>query len=433
MILLSLALLGCAPALDPTLALCPEMPSVVEVSWTRSSDAPVWVEYGEGARWTVAGPAGQAGERVRVLVAGAPPGEPLGLQAYEGELRSAPLEITTGALLNAPEGLHVESAAEDDGRWLLTTAMGGFGEFGAGVVVFDRAGRVVWYHDLPEGRLAISTLPALSGEGFWVLSQRMDTTTTDLPEGRLMRIGLDGVVAVDYLLPRAHHAIAQAWEGAVFVNERTVEQDQDGQEFYGQRVIEVDPTGEAKELLDLREALRIDVAPAQDEPPHGNGLNYDPAQGALLWSVLGYEAVVALDAESGALRWSISALDVDMAWPSGVDLPVMHAPSLGLDGALIVFDNGSTGGTAQVRAFDVDPERDEVRDSWSYPRAEGQAVTAMGDAQELSDGHLLISWGTRGELEELDAEHRPIWQASAPLGEAMGNVARLDSLGPAAL
>ena len=40
---------------------------------------------------------------------------------------------------------------------------------------------------------------------------------------------------------------------------------------------------------------------------------------------------------------------------------------------------------------------------------------------------------TPEKLEELDAEHRPIWQASAPLGEAMGNVARLDSLGPAAL
>lgn len=422
MIIPLLALAGCAPSLDVTLELCPEMPSVVEVSWTRESDAETRVEYGDGH--VAYGVPGEAGDPTRVLVAGAKPGERLELRAFEGLRRSAVESITTGALPLAPPDLEVDvfEPEADDGRWLLTTLVGTHEN---AVVLLDRDGVVTWHFPLPPGRMSIDAEPALDAHGLWVLTQGFDAADP----GRLMRIRLDGTLAFSLTLPDAHHAIAQRRSGAVLVNERVVELDDGGQELYGQRVVEVDAEGSREVVADLWDLFP--EARGQDDlaPLHGNGLYYDGETDSLLWSMLELSTVIEVDLESGEALWAIGELQGAMGWPEpGIEM--LHAPSASPAGALMLFDNGASELGARVLAVSVDPQARQVGELWSVAREDAGSVGAMGDARVVGDDHILVSWGMRGELTELDADHRVIWQLRSPMGLATGNVRRLDVLAP---
>lgn len=420
--MLLLLLTACAAELPVELSLCEEMPSVVEVTWPRQGDAAAGVRFGPELAWLAAEAPGAEGDEVRVFVAGGRPGEALRLQAFEGERESAELEIELGDLPAAPADFEVEALSEDDGRWILTTLVGDHD----GVLVLDRGGAPVWYWPLPEGRLAIDAELTLGGQGILVLTQ---PKITDVYDGRLLEIGLDGALTREVSLPDAHHALAQRAPGEVLVNAHREELDDDGQRHLGQSVLSVDAAGEVERVVDLWDISPGYYGVTGEFGPHGNGLYASPDSDTLLWTLLGLGAVVEVDLDSGSPLWGIGDVDGALDWPEPA-ITTLHAPSRTPDGELMIFDNGDLGRTARVLSFSLDLDEKVVEERWSVPWSGGGEVLTLGDAHAYEDGHLLVSWGMRGEIEELDAARASIWRARTPAGTAVGNVTRVDALAP---
>ena len=195
-------------------------------------------------------------------------------------------------------------------------------------------------------------------------------------------------------------------------------------EITDHRIVRFDETGALRMDFALSERLdtgRIsydgrDMGPAGGfDWAHVNGVVPDPRDRGVVVSMRHQDAVAKFDA-SGALMWILGdPAGWDAAFLPSLLRPVgslewpyhQHAPEMGDDGVLLLFDNHNRGHTpytdepdqdprSRVVAFRVDEDRMTVEQVWQFSDTTTGPLlaTAMGDADRLPrTGNVLAVFG----------------------------------------
>jgi hypothetical protein len=148
---------------------------------------------------------------------------------------------------------------------------------------------------------------------------------------------------------------------------------------------------------------------------HGNALDLD-AEGNLLVSFRSLGEITRIDTHTGAVLWRMGGLRNQFTFPAG------YPPFLGQHGAraapggLVLLDNlGETSGTRAER-YEIDEHRRSARLTSSYHPAAATVAELGGAIQELSDGHMLVAFGSGAAVQEYDREGRVVWQIEGDPG-----------------
>ena len=370
------------------------------------------------------------------------------------EVGSATAELTTGALPDwVPE---IEVTTTDPERQAPGVTLFDVQRWGVaqdpdqppgGLLALDEAGEVVWYlgNDLGAGDSRMG-----QDGSIWFLFAPFGFKQVDLLGNRIgswawgdeddVRPGGPTIVqSPQYDLVSFHHEVAPQPDGDIVAFGRyqldltEAEQEAicpgDPADFGIREDVIMEFTREGEVLHEWsmvdtidpaevpgRELCSVDYADYRDWA-HGNGIVLDEANNRVLVTARHIDTLYAfryLDDESGPsgeLLWSIA--------PNGT-LPLdgepsygLHAPELTADGSILVLDNGnerpvdvpySRAVRYEVDDSSPDPADWTARQTWEFRTEDlrtGEPLFAdfLGDADELPNGNVLISFAGIGQVE----------------------------------
>jgi hypothetical protein len=421
-----------------------EVPTVVHLTWDAGDAAArSWVEVWRDDALAFVTPV-VAGAGVSVPLIGLVAGASHQWRAVTevgGETRTAEGALEVPA---APPELAVTvtvdtAAQQDAGRYLLTIHRA------AGrpstVVIYDRAGRVLWWREAPnEKRDAHTARPSRDGRS--VLYGYYDQTQDD-EVGGVYRLPLDGTVGTFTRSFDAHHDFLEHADGQItyltldYLRDVSVE---------GQ-VVDVISDG----LLEVPEGATAETVPREvfslyrdggipltwvcrdmregdifgfHQWSHTNSLLEDPTDPRTLWAMSRYhDNLWQIDRDTGVLLqrlggpWSDIPIDPAITWSHG------HLSQM-WDGGFVVFDNNThRDGPSSVRSYDWDGVTLTQTHQWV---GEAQSL-AMADAKRLANGNVLIGWGAENRVEERTVDDEVVWRLEYGSG-AGGRVTLLTDL-----
>jgi hypothetical protein len=344
------------------------------------------------------------------------------IAAFGGGATSAypHLALETGPLPSDLPQYRASGANPTPGYVIFATGL-----FGLAV---DNTGRVVWYHRFPDGvglnfmaqptgrYVARPVTPDPSDVEPWIEIDVLGRVTRTLGCAR-------GLVA------RPHDFIADA-DGSYWLmcdDVRTMDLSRLGgsaaARVTGTVVQRIGPTGTLLaewspfDHFDLADVDRASLAEPAVNWTHGNAIDRD-SDGNLVISFRNLNEVSKIDAGTGAVLWRMGGRRNQFSFDDGGTAPFLRQHGLRLTGPteLIVLDNlgDSTGSRAERYAFD--PVRRTARLVRSYSPAERVTAQLGGTTQPLPNGHILVSFGTAGRVEEYDADGVVAWRLDGNLG-----------------
>jgi hypothetical protein len=145
---------------------------------------------------------------------------------------------------------------------------------------------------------------------------------------------------------------------------------------------------------------------------HANSSDVTP-EGHLLVSARHTWALYKLDRRSGEVIWRLGGKRSDFAMGPDSQFAWQH-DARRLDArSLTVFDDGFDGVTrthAQSRAvlLDVDSAARRVSLRRAFAPPDAICSSAMGSARRLSDGHVIVGWGSSPAVTEFTAAGHPV-------------------------
>jgi hypothetical protein len=130
---------------------------------------------------------------------------------------------------------------------------------------------------------------------------------------------------------------------------------------------------------------------------HGNSVTYTPTR--VLASFRNLSQVVAIDPADGHVVWTLGAggdFTVDAsATPPWFSL--QHEPELEADGRILLYDNGTPArGFSRVLEYQLDEVAHTAHVTWEYPgklATDAWFSTVWGDADRLANGDVLVTAG----------------------------------------
>lgn len=438
MLLLALVA-GCTPGpeLEVEVEVCP-VPTSLILRWSTDEPGSAWVELPDGA----ATPPGPSTTLHEVLVTGLVAGSALDLlpvteledstrveaELVEVDVSPPPQELVT---------LEVQGAEAVSGL-VLTTQYGPDASF---VVVHDRQGQVVWWHTLPPSTNTLGAELALAGGGL-----------SFLYFDRLQAEDVGTVVQVDWcgsdevLTPAllGHHDHVELADGSVaWLGLETREAEVEGETLLvtGDTILET-PAGDGAQPDTVFDFFDDYAEPWPASPEfqveayqtggrdwtRSNSLTFREADQTFFLMSRNLDALLAIERDTGEVRWQLGGELGDFEI---IGQPFDHGHFSYYEGdRLLVFDNGDhrEPQASRVVEYQVDEDQRTATEVWSVESED--YVKILGDATRLDDGHTLISWSTLGKLTEVDEQGEVVWEASAPLGRALGRVVALEGLDP---
>lgn len=196
--------------------------------------------------------------------------------------------------------------------------------------------------------------------------------------------------------------------------------------IYGSVMQEVDvETGEVlfewdgMEHIDITETHRKreeGEGESQDDPfdpVHLNSVNRDGD--AFLLSARHTSTVYKVDRRTGEIVWRFGGERSDITVPEGGEFGWQHDAQRQPDGTITIYDNHDnateTDSVSAALRFEVD-EQAMTATLVQTLRHEDRYGYAMGNAQWLDDGHVLVGWGMDPYASEFDADGQVVWELS---------------------
>ena len=296
-------------------------------------------------------------------------------------------------------------------------------------IVLDNTGRVVWYRHFPDGLgLNFQAQPV----GGYVARPPVASGVV----AAWVQVAVDGSVVrtlgcAHDLPPRMHDMIAEPDGGYWLLCDETRTIDLSAQgESSRARVLgtAVQHRSAAGELLFEWSpfdhlAIELGVLDPADRTgsvinwTHGNALDLD-ADGNVLVSYRNLSEVLKIDTRTGVVIWRMGGLHSDLTFTDGILSPFTHqhgARALGTTG-LILLDNLGEPGGSRAERYEVDVAHHEARLSGVDGASANLVAQVGGSAQLLPDGHVLVSFGNAGGVEEYDAEGSLVWKLAGGTG-----------------
>lgn len=356
------------------------------------------------------------GDSVQVSVLGLRPQQTYTLQpvAYRGPnaVWGAPLSFTTGAL---PADLprYTTSGTSPAPGYVVFAA----GQFG---IVIDNAGRVVWYHRFengpglnflaqPNGRYTARPPSGAVEPGAWKEIDTSGNETRTLGCARGLRARLHDFV----VLPDGSYWLlcddTRPMNLSAFGGAATAEVIGTVAQHVGANngiLFEWSPFDHF-EITDLDARER--GGPVVNWT-HGNALDVD-ANGDLIISFRSLNEVTKIDGRTGSVVWRLGGRRNEFRF-DGSPTPSFagqHSARAYAPGALVLLDNVGDPAQSRAQRYAIDESARVARLVQSVGTP-GVSTTIGGSVQVLADGHMLVSFGTAGRVEEYDASGRVVWQ-----------------------
>lgn len=148
---------------------------------------------------------------------------------------------------------------------------------------------------------------------------------------------------------------------------------------------------------------------------HANSATWDPARSLFWVSVRHFDALLAVDYPSGAVRAVLGRGGL-----GGDDLMRhQHAPEVQPDGSLVLFDNGNGRMPAPYSSLlhlDVDLDAGLVTPRFRWRDMPDVYARALGDADRLPGGNYLGTAGTLPRIFEVDPAGNLVWDLKLASG-----------------
>jgi hypothetical protein len=256
--------------------------------------------------------------------------------------------------------------------------------------IFDTDGDVVWWSSSALYGDANGTSSAhlsWDAKSLWVM-----TTSTS----KILCISMDGLMTTDYsnVIKKADHDFTPLPDGAIaIILAPTVSG--------GPRsIVEMKPDGTVTTVVP-------DLATLYRAPAHPNAIHYYPADDSY---TVGDRAtntnLFVKFKRNGALVWQVGGtnpLGKSLALVGLTPWKVNHGHHLTPDGRFLFFNNGGTTGSLdmpRVVELALDETANTATKTFEY-QFTGTA-TALGDAERLPNGNVLVTFSFGGKIMEVD-------------------------------
>lgn len=415
---------------EASLSVHPVVGSLLVARWTQSAAAEVSVRYGLPDEALGASPPTwrEAGTHEQLLV-GIPYDADVEAQVVaEGEggpVESAPLTAHTDPL---PEGVPAPvlnasdpSAWGAEDRWLLiglSSGGEGWASDGFWKLVLDRKGRVVWAHETPDEYRTFYMQP--SRDGTHVVWDE-DTFWTDFDDGAgsvVHRMTLDGTVLATIPTPGLHHAFLDLGEDRILWGGAD-----DGREVLYERV----GAGESREVWDCTAFWSSHGASTRCD---GNALHWDEASDTVLFSSDNEHSIAQVTRADGEVLRTFGQLDGSYTFAEGTEpFWKQHSPNWTPEGTLLLSCwAGERDAEIVAREFEVDEERQELREVWRCGDGTGTTGRYAGEAHRLGSGNTLLNDGEGGHLREYTPDCDVAWHLEWPYANLLGRAVFVSDL-----
>jgi hypothetical protein len=325
------------------------------------------------------------------------------------------LPFATEAL---PSDLPVYAASgPDPSPGFVVFAAGNYG------LVIDNSGRVVWYHRFANGP-GLNFQPQLNGR----YAARPPAEAGVVPSW----VELDVAGNITRTLgcghsypPRMHDLIAEP-DGSYWLlcdETRTLDLSPQGASasarVLGTGVQHRSATGDILFEWSPFDHFEVDLGildPVDRNASvinwtHGNALDLD-SDGNLLVSFRNLSEVTKIDTRTGAVIWRMGGARNQMTFEN-VDMPAFarqHGLRAVGGGQLQLLDNLGDPHGSRAERYRVDDARRTARLSDSFASPAELVALIGGNAQLLSNGHTLVSYGNGNGVEEYDASGNVVWK-----------------------
>jgi hypothetical protein len=445
------------------------LPNVIHLTWNLLAPAGEhWAEYGLDGAFDQRSPTEPTGNTTTLV--GLKSGRdyafrvvvetPGGARVVSDESTFS-VEAASSALPSFTVGEDDRDAQEPGGLVLTSLLQDG----DAWVVVLDRDGDYVWAVQADENINIPGVRLDSAGTGVLYTQNARKGSGNEAVSG-IVHQPFDGSPRTLTATDDAHHDALQLPDGRIaFLREYTEPdvQIEDGSTVnLGVDALALAPEG----LLTPRDADTIfDFKAHYPEAPwevcqhfadpamgggkdwvHANSLLYEPDNSVILVNSRNFDAMVALNPETGSPLWQLGGrygdfadLDGDTigtgadAWqvegPNRTWWSHGHLSHFWADG-FVIFDNGyhHTPTTSRVVEYALDIPGRTVRKVWEFESETAEFDPLLGDVRKLDNGNYLVSWTLQGMLTEITPAGTVVWRASSSIGNATTRVRWLPDL-----
>lgn len=324
--------------------------------------------------------------------------------------------VNTGAL---PSDIPVYTASgADPSPGYVVFAAGTYG------LVIDNTGRVVWYHQFPDGPgLNFETQP----NGRFAARPPSSSTTAGTgwveldPLGTVRRT----LGCAKGLTARVHDLMAQPDGSYWILCDET-------------RVLDLSSVGGAADArvmgtvvqhVGANNQLLFEWTPfdhfaidesviAENQPgtpvlnwTHGNALDID-ADGNLLVSFRNLHEVTKINTTTGAVIWRMGGEDNEFTFEpaAGTGFNGQHGVRAIGNSRLVLLDNLGDQTDSRAERYEFDEAQRTVRLTASYASSPAIVGRLGGSTQTLPGGRTLVSFGNGGRVEEYDGSGNVVWR-----------------------
>jgi arylsulfate sulfotransferase len=349
----------------------------------------------------------------------------------EGNLGEATLDLTVGPKPEFLPDLDIvthDLVATTPG-WTLFNLTNKFDPQPVIVAVIDPFGRYRWYYMRSSSPTASGSLVRLISDGFLLGG-------TNDGKGQPQMVNFEGKIVWEKKLPVHHDIRLHADDSAIMYLSWTNACPNDV------------PGSGTVNLFDLegdevtwKWVFCEHYAPTNKKKDwdHLNAVVPFPGENALLLSAKNQNALFKIDMNSEEVAWRLGE-DGDYLRTDKPEEPAFlrqHAPEFVENNEILLFDNGQNNvrehsGAVQLR-YDEEDQVFEVTWSW-YPDPPIYC-RQWGDADRLTDGNTLITFGRRSKkktshLIEVTMTGERVWEAVTPVKWGWYRAERIDMLPP---
>lgn len=413
----------------------PDVHTLIHVTWTQDEAADgAWLEFGLDGEDTMTSPvrAGGAGLHEEVIL-----GVPAESDVHWRIVNQAGAEVlyseetwttTTGVLPNdLPDATVVryDPTLASPERWVLGSIDVGdywyYGPFWAFIV--DRYGRYVWYHEIPDSKLALYVQPAESGDHVfldgstqYVFHGSVDPTVT--------RMTLDGRYFNETVIPDYGFAIEEKGDGSILYEWR-------GTGDY--ELHSVDASGHDSALWSCNDYMRS-IGAASGTRCNPNTIVWDAKRNTVFWSMYYIDTVLEVDLDDGTTLRQFGQLAGGWTFdPADSVVDYQHYVNWSPTGTIMASTHVTTERDVQVcNEYAVDDRTQTLTRVWQYESPDYYAEYA-GECVRLANQNTLVGYGVDGALVEITHDQQVAWEITwdrVPNTHLIGHMTLTDDLYP---
>lgn len=381
------------------------------------------VDCGELGRWTLSGEATARTEH-EVFVMGLLAGAHCDLtaRALDGgeELDAESVGIDVGSLPAFLPELEL-TVPDTDGAmepgWTLFNLNNRFDDIPYTVVLADAEGRIRWYYQASTDERGGDTPVVRLGDGVAFGGRGVPNTVVHW-SGRVLWTGSPGH---HELQPTGEpgHLLYLGWTGPCggLTTPSTV-------------IYEVDWMAD-ETVWEWHFCEHYTPDPEFPDWAHGNTADLFPSGDALIFSSRNQNSIMKIDRETGDIVWSMGfdgrvedGFRGELAMVEEDRFYQQHDPEVLPSGNIVLFDNGHATARPYSRAIEIAYEHVPGGEStasvvWEYRHEPDLYTPIWGDADRLSNGNTLVTFGERQSdqrttIVEVSPASEPVWELQMP-------------------